>query len=422
MIKEFFAENRKKLLDRLDLQDESGVILFSGLPRRRTADEDNPFWASRDFVYLTGLEQEDLVWFAWKKNGKLTETVFVPAADPRAERWTGRMLHTEQIEPISGISVIKERKLFDRILRDALYTSVSPTLYLDFDPPSHGICDEPAQKLATELKRDYPFCAVKNCHPVLMRMRAVKRPEELEQLMASIAATKDGILAMLKAVKPGMYEYQLRGIFEATLADKGLRVPSFPTIVGAGKNSLVMHYPEQDCRIEDGDIILADLGAQFGFCGADITRVFPANGHFTERQKLLHDMARDNADYLLGVMKPGMTFEEAARIGDEELLPKLKALGLAEELKDVRKYRWHSRSHHLGFDVHDDCDYDMPFMPGMVITMEVGLYIEDWGEGVRVEDDFLFTEDGCVNLSVDIPRTTEDIETIMAAGKAAREQ
>lgn len=420
MTKEFYTENRKRFLDALNLTDESGVILFAGLPRRRTADESYPFYASRDFVYLTGLEQEDLVYFARQKNGKLTETIFVPAADPSHERWTGRMLHTEQVEPISGIEVIKERKQFETALREMLYSSVSPALYFDFDPPSRGICDEPAQKLASEIRRDYPFCAVNNCHPFLMRQRAIKRTEELNELAESIRVTGEGIRAMLCAVKPGMYEYQLRGIFEAVLADKGLRTPAFSTIIGAGKNSLVMHYPEQDCRIEDGDIILADLGAQFGHCGADITRMFPANGKFTERQKLLHDMARDNADYLLGILKPGMTFEEAARIGDEELLPKLKALGLAEELKDVRKYRWHSRSHHLGFDVHDDCDYDLPFAAGMVITMEVGLYVEPWGEGVRVEDDFLFTEDGCVNLSAGIPRTTEEIEAIMAEARGNR--
>ena len=316
MDQSFFIGNRQRLLDTIP-QDEAVVVLFSGLPRRRTADEDYPFYASRSFVYLTGLEKEDLVYLARKKDGKWEETLFLPDTDPMQERWTGRMLHTEQVEPRSGITQTRSRTAFDAAFRRMIAGMACPTLWLDFDLPAANQQPEPAQTFAAAVQQQYPWCRIANCHPALQRLRSVKQPEELEDLRRSIQITHEGIRAMLTACKPGMYEYQLRAEFEKVLADRGVREPAFDTIVGAGKNALVMHYPEQDGKAEDGDLVLIDLGAQWGYCGADISRVFPANGHFTDRQKQMHHASVATIEYLLEHVKPGMPITDVDRLSHE---------------------------------------------------------------------------------------------------------
>ena len=408
----FFVHNRQHLLERIE-DAEAILVLFSGIPRRRTADEDYPFYASRSFVYLTGLEKENLVYLAWRQGRQWQETLFLPPTDPIRERWMGRMLHPDQAECRSGIAENHSREEFDEVFRHLVGGMTCPTVWLDFDPPAENQPPEVAQVFADSIRRNYPWCRIANCHPTLRRMRSIKQPQELEDLRHSIDITGKGIRAMLRACCPGLYEYHLRAVFEKTLADEGVREPAFETIVGAGKNSLVMHYPEQDTVLTDGDLVLIDLGAQYGYCGADISRVFPVSGHFSPRQKLLHEASLSTIDYLLERIKPGMPMSEIDHIGDENLREKLTAIGLLSRNQAVTDYRWHTISHHLGFDIHDDSDYTMPLTSGMVITMEVGVYVPQWGEGVRIEDDILITSEGCQNLSRQIPCTISEIESIM---------
>lgn len=410
----FFTGNRQRLRQMLDWTDDHIMVLFSGLPKRRTADADYVFYGNRNFAYLTGLTHADLIYLAWQQKGERKELLFLPDTDPFHERWMGRMLHGEQVEPISGIPEHRSRRDFERFFHRLVSGMCQPVVWLDFDPPAAGQAKEPAQQFADLLRENDPFCRIANCHKALQRLRTIKQPQEIDCLRRSIDVTKEGIVAMLHACKPGVYEYQLRSVFEKVLADHGFREPAFETIVGAGRNSLVMHYPEQDSVIRDGDMVLIDLGAQCGFCGADISRVFPANGHFTDRQKQLHAASVSTIEYLCSRIRPGMSMRDIDRIGDENLEVKLREMGLLEGGKAVKDYRWHTISHHLGFDTHDDNDYSMPIAPGMVFTMEVGVYVEAWGEGVRVEDNILITADGCENLSRHIPREISEIEAIMA--------
>lgn len=412
MEQKYFADNRRRLWAQLP-EEDMVFICFSGRGKRRTADEDYPFYANRSFVYLTGLEQEDLVYMAWRQEGAVRETLFLPETDPMYARWMGRMLQPEQIGPISGISDVESRKGFEAAFHRLAENSAGLTVYLDFDPPAEGQDREPAQNFGARIRREWPWCQIRNAHPALRRLRSVKTPAELESLRESIRLTDQGIRAMLRACRPGLYEYQLRAVFEQVLADQGARVPAFDSIVAAGKNTLVMHYPEQDCEIRDGDLILVDVGAQLGLCGADISRVFPANGRFTQRQKALQRASAGVIDQLCLRLRPGMAMKEIDRMTGQLLLEALRPMGLAETLEDVDNYRWHSTSHHLGLDTHDDCDYTLPLAPGMVFTMEVGIYVPQWGEGVRVEDDILMTERGCENLSRQIPREIPEIEALM---------
>ncbi len=413
----FFAGNRRRLRQLALWADDHILVMFSGLPKRRSADEDYEFYGNRNFAYMTGLTNADLVYLAWQQKGDWKEILFLPDTDPIYERWMGRMLHADQVEPVSGINETRSRTEFEGFFHRLVGGMCCPTVWLDFDPPSAGQAREPAQQFADTLRHRYPYCRLANCHGLLQQMRTIKQPEEIDCLRRSIDVTKEGIEAMLHACRPGLYEYQLRSVFEKVLADQGFREPAFETIVGAGRNSLVMHYPEQDSVIRDGDMILIDLGAQCGFCGADISRVFPANGHFTPRQRQLHEASISTISYLCDRIRPGMSMRDIDLIGDENLARKLEEMGLLEGGRTVEDYRWHTISHHLGFDTHDDNDYGMPIAPGMVFTMEVGVYVEDWGEGVRIEDIILVTEDGCENLSIHIPREIHEIEAVMAQAR-----
>ncbi len=413
MDKTFFTGNRRRLLAEMG-EGDFVLLAFSGHAPRRSADEDYAFYANRNFAYLTGITQKNVVYLAWRRGTEQGETLFLPETDAMYERWHGRMMRPDAARTCSGIAQIEPRTALDDRVEELLGTMESPCLWLDIDPPAAEQGPETAQKYAASLREKHPDLEQKDMHPILSRLRTVKQPEEIEQLRRSIDITDAGIREIYRVCRPGMYEYQLRAAFEKVLADEGVREPAFSTIVAAGPSALVMHYPEQDRRIEDGHMVLLDLGAQYGFCGADISRVFPANGTFTDRQKQLHDASLSAIDYLCGAVKPGMAMADIDPMTREFLFPKLRAMGLAETEEDVKKYVWHRTSHHLGFDTHDVNDYTLPICPGMVFTMEVGIYVEDWGEGVRIEDDILITETGCENLSHHIPRTVEDIEALLA--------
>ena len=406
----FFTANRAALMNKIE--GDCVLVSFSGLPKRRSADDDYPFTANRDFVYLTGVEYKDIIYLAVRKNGELSETLYIPPVDALTERWHGRMLHESDVEEISGIKNYKYRNDFMPDLWLAL--NACSKLYLDLDPAEPWQDKELPQQFAERIKAERSSVEICDYFPIMQMLRSIKAPEELENLNKAIEITAQGIAQVLKTARPGIYEYNIRAEFEKVLADNGVHTPAFATIVGAGRNSLCLHYNEEDCLVQDGDLVQLDLGAQYGLECADISRVFPANGRFTPQQRSIAKLCADTVDYVCSKARPGMHIKDLNALQDAYLLTPLKALGLAETAEDIKKYRWHSISHHLGMDTHDSCGRDAAILPGSVCTLEVGVYIEEWGFGVRIEDDMLMTESGGVNLSKNlIPRTPDEIEKAM---------
>lgn len=406
MEKAYFEGNRRRFWAQAG---DGMLVLWSGRPYRRSADEDYPFHAHRDFVYFTGLTKENLIYLGIRRDGELKETLFLPTVDPMKERWTGRMLRPEQVTETCGITQTADVGGFEEVFAGLMGEMPGLPLLLDIDPPADYQPKEPAQQFAEKWQDK---AEVRDCHGIFVKLRMVKQPCEIEALRRAIDLTGQGIQIMMGACYEGLYEYQLRNVFDSVVADKAQEL-AFDTIVAAGKNALCLHYPEQDAPVKNGDMVLIDLGARTDFLCADISRVFPVSGHFTERQKAMHEASLSTITYLCERVKPGMTLKDVERLGDENLQEKLGAMGLLSEGKTPRDYRWHAISHHLGLDTHDICDRTAAFVPGMVITMEVGVYVPEWGEGVRMEDDILITETGCENLSLAIPRTVEEIEELM---------
>ena len=224
--------------------------------------------------------------------------------------------------------------------------------------------------------------------------------------------TNKAIQNMMIHAKPEMGENELEAYFDFVLKCN-LCKHSFPSIVGSGKNATILHYGSNNQVMKDNTLVLCDLGAAYEYYNADITRTFPVNGKFTERQKQIYNIVLEGNEYIISQVKPGQTLRGLNNLLVEFYEKKLKEIGLLENGKTVRDYYWHGVSHMLGLETHDVQLSNTPLEPGNVFTVEPGLYLEDEEIGVRIEDNVLVTEEGCINLSKDIIKTVEDIEAFM---------
>ncbi len=213
--------------------------------------------------------------------------------------------------------------------------------------------------------------------------------------------------------KPGMMEYEIEANFDYVLKCNGVTDYAFHTIAASGVNATVLHYSQNNTKTQEGDLILFDLGAQWNYYNADITRTFPLNGKFTERQKEIYNIVLKAMEDTMAVIRPGVPFSKLNETTRASLAEGLKGIGLIKEDSELSRYYFHGVSHYLGLDTHDVGSGEMELKPGMVLTVEPGLYIEEEKIGIRIEDDVLVTDSGYENLSKDIIKTIEDIEAFM---------
>lgn len=411
MKKEFHKENRETLYQ--NVEAGSLALLFSGRAPRKTGDEDYPFFANRNFVYLTGIEQQSsILMSAVQKNGT-EETLFILPSDPLAERWTGKRLTEAEAYEASYIKTIKRSDQFKDLLDKTIASNDIQRIYLDFDKMTSDEPDSDAYKLAEYIKARYPFIPLKNLQPQLKRQRTIKKACEIDAMKTAEKITRAGILAMMQSSKPGMYEYQYKAEFDYTLAQHGVLVPGFPSIISSGKNNFCIHYYSYRGQAQDGDMILNDVGACWDNEINDVSRGWPCNGKFNDKQKLLYQCAYETSEYMFRTLKPGIPMADVDLTARRYNFEQLKAIGLCKNYEDVGKYIWHGGAHHVGYDVHDLVDRTMPLTPGMIFCVDIGIYCEEWGIGFRLEDNCLITETGCENLSAITPRSIEDIEAAM---------
>lgn len=412
MDKSFYEGNRRSLYDKLEVG--SMVVLYSGHAPRKTADENYPFFADRNFVYMTGIEKEGLIFTALKRDEGVEETMFILPPDLHAERWTGSRIKAREVGEISGVEGCRYVSEFDSYLKFVVREERCGAVCLDFDKLTKNEPDSEAFLLAEEIKKEYPFVKLCNLHKKIANIRTIKKPCEIEAMKKAELITRDGIIAMMKASKPGMYEYQYKAEFDYALMQHGVLAPMFPSIISAGKNNFCIHYYDYRGQAQDGDMILNDVGAVWDHCGNDVSRGWPCNGRFSERQRLLYECAYNTSNYMFGVLKPGIPMNEVDLMVRKYNFEQLKGIGLLERYEDAGKLIWHGGAHHVGFDTHDVVDMTgRNTEPGMVFCVDVGIYCEEWGIGFRLEDNCLITEDGCENLSAVTPRSIEDIENVM---------
>jgi Xaa-Pro aminopeptidase len=251
-------------------------------------------------------------------------------------------------------------------------------------------------------------------------LRQIKSPGEIAFLSKAIDASDDAHLAAMKMMRPGLYEYQVAAKMIYTHMDEGCEGEAYAPIVGAGWNSTVLHYDTLGKKIEDGDIVVLDVGGQFSGYTADITRTLPANGRFTPRQREIYEIVLGAQNAAIAALKPGMSLGRKGPHGTslfQIAYNYINAHGKDRQGGTLGQYFIHGLGHHIGLNVHDVGDPERPLEPGMVITIEPGIYIPEENLGVRIEDNFLITETGYKFLSEGLPRSVEEIEKIMADAK-----
>ena len=410
---QFYKAKRHKLLEKV--KDNSVIVLFAGNAPKKTADEAYPFTPNRNFYYFTGINEEGPILIISKIKGIISERLFIKEIDEERERWVGKSIRSNEAEEISGVKYIDYLGSFYDYLNRVFSETEEINLYLDMERDSFQDLQGISESFSEEVKKRYPFVRIKNIFPKIIPLRMVKSKEEIEEMKKAIEITIKGVESLMKNAKVGMKEYQLEAYYEFVCRSSGIKDYAFKTIAASGKNATILHYVDNNSEIKDGDLILFDLGAQHNYYNADITRTFPVNGVFSERQKEVYNAVLRVNERVIKTIKPGLEYKELNKMATEWIAEECIKLGLIKNKEEVSKYYWHSIGHSLGLDTHDisNKDRNTIFKEGMVWTVEPGIYIEEESIGIRIEDDVLITSDGVQVLTKDMIKTVEDIEEFM---------
>ena len=407
-----FENNRKKLIE--SMKENSLLILFAGSAPYRSADQVYKFTPNRNFYYLTGIDEPNVIVTILKTDKEAIETVYVEREDELMAKWVGRAISKDEASEVSGIKSTKYLDEFDSTISSYIDRRGISKIYLDLERQSINIPSTKAQDMANTLRVKYPHLKIKNIFHNIAKLRMVKNDREVELIQKAIGITKEGILAMAKNLTPGMKEYEVEAYFDFKIKSLGASAHAFSTICAAGKNATILHYEDNNQEAKDGDLILFDLGAEYDYYCSDISRTIPINGKFTDRQKQIYQIVLNAMKEVEKNTKPGLTLADLNNVAKKALAKGCMEIGLIEKEEEIGKYYFHSVGHSLGLDTHDVWIVDSKLEEGAVITNEPGLYIEEEGIGIRLEDDLLVTKDGCINLSKDIPVEIEDIEALMS--------
>jgi Xaa-Pro aminopeptidase len=415
-----YAARRAKLAAEVD-----APIVLWGYTGREEISEAAIFAQEENFYYLTGHNEEGaalVIWPAAKSatggsgaaDGK-SDILFLPPKNLAQEKWNGvRMSPTDpgieartgfpSVQPIDNLSVTLEKsaKTYPEI-----YTILPYETEMGGYPHEKDEMDW-LQKNAPQLKR-------KDIREKIGALRQIKSPGEIAFLKVAVDLSDDAHLEAMKMMRPGLYEYQIAAKMVEVHAMGGSEAEGYSPIVGAGPNSTALHYDKLSRKIEDGDIVVLDVGAQFAGYSADITRTLPANGKFTPRQREIYEIVLGAQNAAIAAVKPGA---QLCRKGDKTLFKisydYINTHGKDKQGKPLGQYFIHGLGHHIGLNVHDAGDSCRALEPGMIVTIEPGIYIPDENLGVRIEDDVLVTETGVKVLSEKLPRNPNEIEQIMA--------
>jgi Xaa-Pro aminopeptidase len=407
---EEFLSRRKLLSEKIN---DGVAVLMSAPVYIRNGDVEHDYRQESNFYYLTGFEEPKSAAIIDCVNSEFI--LFVQPENPLTEIWTGKVHGVENAKKIFRADQCFEISGFEEKLKT--YISSGRKIYY-----LHS--DKELKKLIGS------YGNVSDLKPVLSEIRLIKSEYEVSLLRKAIDITCDALIDLMKKATPGMYEYQLQAVVEYNFRDRGSPRNGFPSIIGSGANSCILHYTTNRRKTEDGDIVLADVGAEFGYYTADITRTFPINGKFSNQQKVIYELVLSAQKEAIEFIKPGVKFYQIDSIARAVIKVGLVNLGILSPDENVMKYFMHGTCHWLGLDVHDAGSYNSPdgvrggqiLKPGMVLTVEPGIYISQssgadkkWHNiGVRIEDDILVTENGYENLSVKVPKEISEIESLMS--------
>lgn len=410
-----FSLNRKKYLEQMP---DGSVSVFAAndlLPGN--ADGTYGFIQNSTFFYLTGIDQEDALLILVKGGG---EWLFIKETSELIRIWDGDKLSKEEARAVSGIENIHWLEDFWEMLDKQV--SGKPEVWLHRDTTQLGKFRSFRSKekwLTDQFQEKYPQAEVRNPEKIINQLRLFKSESELVALKKAIDITRKGLLRAARFIAPGKYEFEVEAEITHEFMMHRSRFHAFQPIVASGANACVLHYVDNNKRCEDGELVLIDFGAEYGNYKADMTRTLPVNGKFTDRQAEVYSSVLQVMKTLKTLMVNGNTVinlkKEALDLTGREIvkLGLVSAGKLKKNPEIVTQYLPHGVSHSLGIDVHDVGDRSTLFAPGMVLTLEPGIYIREEGIGIRLENDILITESGNTDLMAHVPLEIEEIEKMM---------
>lgn len=416
-----FVKNRKKLASLL--KSNSLAIIHSNDEMPRNGDQYFAFRQSSDLYYLTGINQEKTILciFPENNNVKYREIIFTLEPDKKMEIWNGHRYSKDEIKQISGIESVFYLNEYDVISKELINTAEYIYLLQNENIKFIPEIENRNHRLAVKLCAKYPLASFVSLTPLLIKLRLLKEPGELDLMKDACSITKDAFISVLQTTKPGMYEYQVEAEITYEFNKRGARAHAYSPIVASGKSACVLHYISNNNMCKDGDLILLDFGAEYNNYAADCSRTIPVNGKFTKRQAECYEAVLHVFKKLRKMYVPGNTINilnaEANKLLEKEMIK----LGLysQDDIDNNKtgsplyyKYFMHGVSHFIGLDVHDVGDKNKRFEKGMVLTCEPGLYIEEENIGIRIENDIIVDEIP-IDLMEDIPVEIKDIEKLM---------
>lgn len=397
-----FKSRRNKLLEKILCR--SLIFIFSGSLKKQSEDSDYPFFVNRNFYYLSNLSQENSIIILCKdKNNKVNEYLFIDGKDEKMDKYFGEKININEAKKVTNIDNVFFNSEFNLKIKSILSIFSIKNIYVDL----HNLFEN---KVFSFLNENNNLNII-DIYPLICDLRVIKDKNEINNIEQAIKITKLGLEVIIEKLKKHSdNEIEIFNAFNEKILNLGTHEIAFPSIIASGKNACCLHYPKPFDKIDKNSLILCDVGASYGHYCADVTRVFPVNGKFSQYQKKIYQIVLNCNKKIISMIKPGKTMFEIQELTKKFLAEQCLKEKIIEKLSDIKNYYFHNISHHLGLDVHDVGDIDKKFKPGMVITVEPGLYIQEKKIGIRIEDDVLITKNGCECLTKFIPKEIKDVE------------
>lgn len=419
---QLFIDNRQRFMAKLPA---GALAIFNAndiLPTN--ADGTLPFVQNRDLFYLSGVDQEEtiLVLFPDAYLPEHREMLFLVETNEHIARWEGAKLDKQQATEVTGIESVYWLSDFDKILKDVMSQGQSVFLNSNEHLRAANVVETRDQRFAKQIKDQYPMHDFRRAAPIMHELRAIKSPIEIELMAKASEINTQAFLRVMKFLKPGVMEYELEAEFIHEYKRHGSPDFSYTPIIASGASACVLHYIENDKECKDGDLVLFDCGNWYANYASDVTRCFPVNGRFTDRQKQVYNAVLRVQKASLDLLRPGNQLHEYHKEVGELMTKELLDLKLIDQT-DVKnqdpkwpaykKYFMHGTSHYIGLDVHDVGLWTTKMEVGNAFTCEPGIYIPEEGIGIRIEDDIIIGEKENRNLTAGIPKEVEEIEEYM---------
>ncbi|MCC6308298.1 MAG: aminopeptidase P N-terminal domain-containing protein [Chitinophagaceae bacterium] len=419
---QIFIKNRERFTSRM--QKNSIAIFVSNDEVPDNGDSIYKFKQNSDVYWLSGITQEDsmVILFPDNPDPKYREVLVLVRPNELKEKWDGKRLRVKEAQAISGIQTIVWLDSIDGLLQPWIH--LADCIYLDSNENDRkaSLVRTRDYRFIDEMKSRYPLHQYARAAKLMKELRGIKTAEEVEVLQKAVDITEVTFRRLLQFIKPGVMEYEIEAeIYHSFLSQRATR-PAYGIILASGDNARILHYVNNNAECKDGDLILMDFGAEYGGYCADLTRTVPVNGKFTRRQRTVYNACLHLHDYAKSILKPGISIVDYTEKVGEEATQQFLKIGLLKksdvknedpENRAYRKYLYHGISHHLGIDVHDLGTRTEPVKPGMVFTIEPGIYIEEEKMGIRIENNVWITKNGNKDLFKNIPITADEIEALM---------